>query len=211
MSGWLVAVGTIGLSVSLIVPNFLSVRSLGDHYLFRNEIGSLSGFVQQNIVGQSLVKSYNLDTKAQSDFRHRANRVLSAGVKSYYSSFLVHRTPSLLFLVFSLAMLGAGTVLTMNGHLSLGEFVAVQTLFMGLSHGVDSVACLMSSVIDTAAAYGACATCLTRRLMNLTRLERSRCRGWWTGSNSTVSYTAMASVTRPDSSASPQPSRPANT
>ena len=153
MSGWLLAVGAIGLAASFVLPNVLNVRALRAHYAFRNELGSLSGFVQQNIVGQSLVKTYNLDAKAQSDFRQRADRIVTTGVKSYFGSFLVQRTPSLLFLIVSVAMLGAGAILTMNGRLSIGEFVAVQTLFAGLSSGVGSVAWLLSSVIDTAAAY----------------------------------------------------------
>jgi ATP-binding cassette subfamily B protein len=153
MNHWLFALGAAGLALSVALPNAINVRALAASYELRNRLGALSGYVQQNISAQQVVKSYSLEGKAAADFCDRTQHVFAAGLRSYFLTFLVHRIPSLLFLLVSLALFGVGAVLAIRGRLSIGELVAFQALFMGLSQGISGFAWLLHSLIDSGAAF----------------------------------------------------------
>ncbi len=152
MNSWLFALGAAGLAMSVVLPNAINVQALAASYDLRNKLGSLSGYVQQNIAAQTVVKAYGLEARATADFRQRTQSVFLAGLKSYFLSFLVHRIPSLLFLLISLALFGVGAAFAIHGDLSIGEIVAFQALFMGLRQGIGSFAWLVHSSIDSGAA-----------------------------------------------------------
>ncbi len=144
-------IGAVGLILSVALPRVVNARALAAGYGFHTQEGQLSAYIQENITAQAVIKAYGLEKKAAVDFRYELDLLLAAGLRSYFLSFLSQRVPHLLLGLVHLALFGIGATMVMGGRMSLGDLVAFQALFFGLSQSMNNVSWLIPSLIDASA------------------------------------------------------------
>ena len=83
--------------------------------------GEISGYIEEFIGNQKLVKAFSYEQKAEERFQELNEKLYTCGVKAQFYSALVNPTTRLLNgIVYALVGIG-GAIFAINGHLSIGQ------------------------------------------------------------------------------------------
>lgn len=119
--------GTITLIVvvltplSLFVASFIAKRTFQrfkDQAIIR---GELSGYIEEMIGNQKIVKAFNYEERAESEFSEMNQKLYDCGVKAGFYSSLVNPSTRLLNGVVYAVVGIVGSIFAINGHLSIGQ------------------------------------------------------------------------------------------
>jgi ATP-binding cassette, subfamily B, bacterial len=92
--------------------------------------------VQTNISAQPIIKAFNLQRPAIKFFEKRNNLLHRNMLTAFFYSSLVERSSITATIMLQVVLFGIGTLMTFFGHLKIGELVAFQGLFMGLTYNI---------------------------------------------------------------------------
>jgi len=147
------AIAATGIVISLLVPRTVQSRAMDASFQLRREEGRMSGYVQENLTGQGIIKTYGLEHRASRDFSLRLDELLKRLARANFLSYLVSRLPSLTFLLLQLVVLGVGGWLAVNGQITIGDLVAYQALLIGLNYAIYNLTWMIPSFIDASAGW----------------------------------------------------------
>ncbi len=150
---FLCSLAAIGIVISLMIPQLIQGRAVDASFQLRREEGKMIGYLQENLISQSVVKAYNLEAHASRDFGGRLDYLLTIFARANFLAYLVSRIPSLTFLLLQLVVLGAGGWLAINGRISVGDLVAYQALLIGLNMAIFSLTWMIPSFIEATAGW----------------------------------------------------------
>jgi ATP-binding cassette subfamily B protein len=127
---WMLGLLVIVLGVPLYAAAFMRVserlrrasRDLSDR------IGSMTGFVQEQLSAQLVVKSFGLEGRAVTAFGEHLAMLFDGSMRMIGLSAVLTTSAGLIFLGVRVAVLAAGAALVMQGMMTVGELVA----FVGL-------------------------------------------------------------------------------
>ncbi|WP_062104915.1 ABC transporter ATP-binding protein [Bacillus niameyensis] len=89
----------------------------------QRHLGDLNGFIQETIAGQTIVKTFSQEEKITAEFMEKNEQLRKAGYWAQtYSGFIPKLMNMLNNLNFAI-IAGAGGVLALNGHVSIGTIV----------------------------------------------------------------------------------------
>jgi ABC-type multidrug transport system, ATPase and permease components len=118
---------TITVFVVIVTPMSLLVAAViakASFQKFKEQAtikGEISGYIEEFIGNQKLVKAFSYEQKAEERFQELNEKLYTCGVKAQFYSALVNPTTRLLNgIVYALVGIG-GAIFAINGHLSIGQ------------------------------------------------------------------------------------------
>lgn len=107
--------------LSLFVASFIAKKTFQrfkDQAIIR---GELSGYIEEMIGNQKIVKAFNYEERAEADFSEMNQKLFDCGVKAQFYSSLVNPSTRLLNAVVYAVVGIVGSIFAINGHLSIGQ------------------------------------------------------------------------------------------
>jgi ATP-binding cassette subfamily B protein len=150
---WQLAVlSCIGLTICIIAPAKIASMATEKGYHLRQKEGQLAGVVEENILSQSVVKIFGLETQMTKDFSAYLNDLKQVYVGATFLFYLVQKVPMICFVLTQLVILGIGAVMTFSNIISVGTLVSYQVLLLGLNLNLLALTGSVPSFIDGVAA-----------------------------------------------------------
>jgi ATP-binding cassette subfamily B protein len=137
----------LGLIVLLLgIPAFGALYTPLSHRLRaasrqgHDQLGETSSFLQEQLAGQLVVKSFDLFSHAQASFEDYLARAFASGMRAVRLGGLLSASTSGMFLGLRLVVLAVGAALVIQGGISVGTLVALVGLIAEVIAPVMSIA-----------------------------------------------------------------------
>ena len=96
--------------------------------------------MHESLGAQAAVKAFGLEARLLEQFGERLQALLGSSTRTAFLGALVERSASIGILILHVVVLGIGTVMTLDGQLSVGSLVSFQSLFLTLSWSLSYLA-----------------------------------------------------------------------
>ncbi len=132
----LAGVALLIFPIALIGPRLIAPRAVDASYgLKTREAGALAA-VQEQLGAISVIKAFSLRGLMGERFRVKNREVAVAMQRSTFLNTMVERSVTIAVLLLHLIVLGAGAYLTFEGTISLGAFIAFESVFWEISYNL---------------------------------------------------------------------------
>jgi ATP-binding cassette subfamily B protein len=145
-------ISCIGLTFCVIAPAKIGQKATVQNYQLRNKQGEIANVIQENILSQSVVKLFGLQNRSINNFSQNLDNLKQVYVQAQFSSYLIQRIPTLVFVFVQLAVIGIGAVMTYRNMITVGTLVSFQVLLVGLNSKILSFTFSLPYLIDGIAA-----------------------------------------------------------
>jgi ATP-binding cassette subfamily B protein len=145
-------ISCIGLTFCILAPAKIGQNATQQNYQLREQEGQIANVVQENILSQSVVKLFGLQTRKINNFSQDLHKLKKVYVQAKFSSYLVQRIPTLVFVFVQLAIISIGAVMTYWNWITVGTLVSYQVLLVGLNLNILSFTFSLPYLIDGVAA-----------------------------------------------------------
>jgi ATP-binding cassette, subfamily B, bacterial len=136
----------------LIGPKIITPKAIGASYeLKRNQAGEL-GVVQENVGAQAVVKAFGLQGISRRWFLDRNDMLRSAQQRSTFLNTMVERSITISVLWLHLIVLAIGAYLTFNEVITVGTFVAFESVFWEITYNINHLTQFIPVVINASGA-----------------------------------------------------------
>ncbi|WP_156639882.1 ABC transporter ATP-binding protein [Bosea sp. PAMC 26642] len=136
----------------LIVPRIVTPRAvLASYEVKRAQAGEL-GVVQENVGAQAVVKAFGLQGLSLRWFTQRNQMLRAAQQRSTFLNTIVERSITIAVLWLHLLVLAVGAYLTFNDVITIGTFVAFESVFWEITYNLNHLTQYIPVVIDAAGA-----------------------------------------------------------
>ena len=125
--------------LTLIGPRLLSGRAVDAAYQERKAAAGLVAVVNENISAQNVVKAFELRRTSLNWFEQRNEAERVQAIRHRFLNAMVERTVTIAVLMLHLAVFGIGAYLTYMEEISLGTFIAFESVFWELSYNIGHV------------------------------------------------------------------------
>jgi ABC-type multidrug transport system fused ATPase/permease subunit len=118
------------LMLILSVPTFIGIYSRASDQVrqasraFQEEVGAMTSFVQENLAGQMVVKSFGLERRSIESFEQFLGRLFDKGMRLIRVGAWLSGSSNMVFLASRVVVLAVGAYLVMNEQMTVGELVA---------------------------------------------------------------------------------------
>jgi ATP-binding cassette subfamily B protein len=129
--------------VFVLGPGLIGPRAARASYARQEDIGHVSAAVQENLLGQAVVKVFGLERESRERFRKHLGQLLKSETRLGFLSSLYGMTASLSNAFVQVVSLGLGGYLVIRHEMTLGSLVA----FLGLQSGVIGPILQLSQVL----------------------------------------------------------------
>jgi len=129
--------------VFLLGPGLIGPRAARASYTRQEDVGRVSAAVQENLLGQAVVKVFGLEARSVARFREHLGRLLVSETRLGFLSSLYGMAASLSNAFVQVMTLGIGGYLVIEHSMTLGSLVA----FLGLQAGVIGPILQLSQVL----------------------------------------------------------------
>jgi ATP-binding cassette, subfamily B, bacterial len=141
---WKLSLASIATWVVFVLgPGLIGPRAARASYARQEDVGRVSTAVQENLLGQSVVKVFGLEREALTRFRGHLDRLLESETRLGFLSSLYGMAASLSNAFVQVITLGIGGYLVIRHEMTLGSLVA----FLGLQSGVIGPILQLSQVM----------------------------------------------------------------
>jgi ATP-binding cassette subfamily B protein len=145
-------ISCIGLTFCILAPAKIGQTATEQNYQLREQEGQIANVVQENILSQSVVKLFGLQARTINNFSKDLHKLKKVYVQAKFSSYLVQRIPTLVFVFVQLAIISIGAVMTYWKWITVGTLVSYQVLLVGLNLNILSFTFSLPHLIDGIAA-----------------------------------------------------------
>lgn len=145
-------ISCIGLTFCTLTPAKMGQTATEQTYQLRDKQGQIANVVQENIVSQAVVKLFGLQPRTINNFSKDLQALKKVYVKAKFSSYLVQRIPTLVFVFVQLAVISIGAVMTYRNIITVGTLASFQVLLLGLNSNIISLTFSLPYLIDGIAA-----------------------------------------------------------
>lgn len=145
-------ISCIGLTFCILAPAIIGQNATQQNYQLREKEGQIANVVQENILSQSVVKLFGLQARTINNFSKDLHKLKKVYVRAKFSSYLVQRIPTLVFVFVQLAIISIGAVMTYWNWITVGTLVSYQVLLVGLNLNLLSFSFSLPHLIDGVAA-----------------------------------------------------------
>ncbi len=141
-------ISLIGLTFCVIAPTKIGAIATNQTYQLRDTQGQIANTIQENIISQTVIKLFGLQQRNIQDFSQQLQSLKKVYVKAKFSSYLVQRIPTLVFVFVQLTIIAIGAVMTYKNILTVGTLVSFQVLLVGLNLNILSFTFSLPYLID---------------------------------------------------------------
>lgn len=141
---WKLTLLTLAGSILLFVPyRLLKKRSLALGDAYYEQLETFNGAIDENIKAYRVVRAFNLRQSMLEKVEANLGRMLSIGVQRNFVSSNLNRLPMLAISILTAVILAYGSYLTFDGTLSIGEFIAYNSIFFTVGQSMFGVAAVL--------------------------------------------------------------------
>lgn len=134
--------------IVLIGPKIITPRAVSASYGVKQAQAGELGVVQENVGAQTVVKAFGLQGISRGWFLVRNHSLRSAQQRSTFLNTMVERSITITVLWLHLLVLAIGAYLTFNGIISVGTFVAFESVFWEITYNINHLTQYIPVVID---------------------------------------------------------------
>ena len=145
-------ISCIGLTFCTLAPAKIGQKATDQTYQLRDKQGQIANVVQENIISQAVVKLFGLQPRTINNFSKDLLDLKKVYVQAKFSSYLVQRIPTLVFVFVQLAVISIGAVMTYRNMITVGTLVSFQVLLVGLNLNILSFTFSLPYLIEGIAA-----------------------------------------------------------
>ncbi|ERT06674.1 ABC transporter family protein [Lyngbya aestuarii BL J] len=131
-------ISCIGLTVCVLAPAKIGQKATEQNYQLRDKRGEIANVVQENILSQSVIKLFGLQPRSIKNFHDNLQDLKKVYVQATFSSYLVQRIPTLVFVFVQLIVISIGAVMTYRNMITVGTLASFQVLLVGLNLNILS-------------------------------------------------------------------------
>ena len=126
--------------LALAGPRFFAGRATAASYARKQDESRVLGALHESLGAQAAVKAFGLEARLLEQFGERLRTLVGSSTRTAFLGALVERSASIGILILHVGVLGIGTVMTLDGQLSVGSLVSFQSLFLTLSWSLSYMA-----------------------------------------------------------------------
>ncbi|MEG4453285.1 ABC transporter ATP-binding protein [Microcoleus sp. N9_A1] len=131
-------ISCIGLTLCVLAPAKIGQTATEQNYKLRDKQGEIANAIQENIISQSVIKLFGLQSRTINHFNINLRQLKKVYVKAKFSSYLVQRIPTLVFVFVQLAVICIGAVMTYKNMITVGTLASFQVFLVGLNLNILS-------------------------------------------------------------------------
>lgn len=126
---WAISPSLAALAIGILLPSLIVTQQLS-HRLYRHHravqesMGSLSSFVQENLAGAHVVRTFGMEEQQQRRFAEYNEDYLKAAISLSFTRSYLWRLMTFFAGIGMLAVVWVGSLQVVDGSLSLGQLVA---------------------------------------------------------------------------------------
>ena len=129
----LAVISYIGLTFCTIAPAKIAQRATEGSYQLMEKEGQIASGVEENILSQSVVKIFGMETQMVKNFNTDLNDLKRVYIRATFLSYLVQKIPMIGFVMTQIVTLSVGASMTFSNVISVGTLVSYQLLSVGLN------------------------------------------------------------------------------
>lgn len=138
----------IGLTICTIAPAKIASLATEVGYKLLQKEGQIASVVEENILSQTVVKLFGLESQMTKDFSTDLNDLKQVYVRATFLSYLVQKGPMIGFVMTQLIVLSIGAVMTYRNIISVGTLTSFQVLMVGLNLNILGLTSSIPAFID---------------------------------------------------------------
>ena len=123
----------VALPLIMLVARAFTPRAARANYQLKQDQGQLASTVHEYVRAQPVVKVFGLQNSVLARFKDELAGIARSTVRANFLALLVGTTSSLGVLLVQLLALGAGALLALHGHLTVGALVAFMSLLSSVN------------------------------------------------------------------------------
>jgi ATP-binding cassette, subfamily B, bacterial len=131
-------ISCIGLTLCVLAPAQIGQTATEQNYKLRDKQGEIANAIQENVISQSVIKLFGLQSRTIDHFNSNLRQLKKVYVKAKFSSYLVQRIPTLVFVFVQLAVICIGAVMTYKNMITVGTLASFQVFLVGLNLNILS-------------------------------------------------------------------------
>jgi ATP-binding cassette subfamily B protein len=136
----LALVGLLVFPLSLAGPRVFARRATAAGYQRKQDESRVLTALHETIAARPAITAFGLEAHLTDRFAGGLSQLVYSSRRTAFLSALVERSAGIGILTLHVIVLGAGTVMTLRGEISLGSLVSFQSLFLTLSWSLSYVA-----------------------------------------------------------------------
>ncbi|MEG4082240.1 ABC transporter ATP-binding protein [Microcoleus sp. POL10_C6] len=148
----LAVISCIGLTFCTIAPAKIAQRATEESYQLMEKEGQIASGVEENILSQSVVKIFGMETQMVKNFNTDLNDLKRVYIRATFLSYLVQKIPMIGFVMTQIVTLSVGASMTFSNVISVGTLVSYQLLLVGLNLNILALTSSVPYFIDGVAA-----------------------------------------------------------
>lgn len=144
----LAVISCIGLTFCVLAPAKIGQKATEQNYQLRDQQGHIANILQENILSQSIIQLFGLQPRTIDRFSQELSDLKKVYVPAQFSSYLVQRIPTLVFIFVQLGIIGIGAIMTYRNQITVGTLASFQVLLVGLNFNILSFTFSLPYLID---------------------------------------------------------------
>lgn len=146
---WELTLICIVLSTLLFVPyKLLRPRAIKVNQDYLSQLERFTNLADENLKGYQLIRGFDLGVTVMLRIRSVMEKMFLLGVRRSFIYSHLHRFPALALSLVQTLILGYGGYLTFSGKLSLGDYLAFNSLFMVITHSLTILISVTPGIIS---------------------------------------------------------------
>jgi len=151
---WRLTLLAIGGSMLLFLPyRLLKSRSLSLNEAYLAQLGLFTGAIDESVKGYKIIRGFDLRKMMLSKVGNNLRTMLSLGVKRSFVDANLNRLPMLAISILTAIILAYGSYLTFNDRLSIGSFIAYNSIFITVGQSLFGVTALLPHILNSRTSF----------------------------------------------------------
>ncbi|WP_164821301.1 ABC transporter transmembrane domain-containing protein [Paenibacillus koleovorans] len=146
---WRLTLICLALSTLLFVPyKVLRPRTTKVTHEYQEQLVQFTSLADENLKGYRVIRGFNLGDTMVLRIRKVLDAMFTLGVRRAFNHSNLHRYPMLALAIVHAFILGYGGYLTFTDALSIGNYLAFNSLFMVVGHSFTTLTAVLPSIIS---------------------------------------------------------------
>lgn len=146
---WKLTLLAIAGSILLFVPyRLLKSRSLSLGEAYYAQLEKFTGSIDENIKAAKVIRAFDLRRNMRTKIEENLRAMMSIGVRRSFVNTNLNRLPMLAISILTAIILGYGSYLTFNGELTIGSFIAYNSIFITVGQSMFGIAAVLPYILS---------------------------------------------------------------
>lgn len=138
----------IGAVLIFAGPYLLGGRAQAINAQYKDQMSLMTGDVQENIKAQRVIKGFNLQQLMIDKFHTRLQSLFVIDYKKNVINSSLERIPMISLLLINFTIIGFGSYLALQGHITVGALVAFFTMYTSMGNSVFNLTFAIPAFTD---------------------------------------------------------------